>query len=68
MDKLDSALCQWNVLYTHYFNFQFSYLHAFYKQNNIKSKPQTKINFYFQIYKETETDRETGKYSIFGST
>ena len=25
----NSKLCQWIVLYTHYFNFQFSYLHTF---------------------------------------
>ena len=49
MEKLDSALCQGIVLYTHYLNFQFSYLHIFYKPNNIKTTPSTKIKTYFQI-------------------
>ena len=47
MEKLDSALCQRIVLDTHYFNFQFSYLHTFYKPNNIKTKPSTKVKSYF---------------------
>ena len=45
MEKFDSALCQWIVLYTNYFNFQFSYLHTFYKPSNIKTKPSTKVTF-----------------------
>ena len=49
LEKLNSALCQWNVLYTNYFNFQFSYLHTFYKPNNIKTKPSTKVKTYIQI-------------------
>ena len=36
---------EWVLLYTNYFNFQVSYLHAFYKPNNIKSKPSTKVIF-----------------------
>ena len=35
-----NAFCQW----TH-FNFQFSYLHTFYKPNNIKTKPSAKVIF-----------------------
>ena len=49
MEKLDSALCQWIVLYTHYFNFQFSYLYTFYKLNNIKTKPSTKLKLIFKF-------------------
>ena len=49
MEKLDTALCQLIVLYTHYYNFQFSDLHTFYKPNNIKTKPSTKVKSYFQI-------------------
>ena len=37
MKKLNSALYQSIVLYTDYFNFQFSYLHTFYKPKNIKT-------------------------------
>ena len=37
MEKLDSALCQWIVLYINYFNFQFSYLHNFANQITLKS-------------------------------
>ena len=45
MEKLDSALYQWIVLYTNnYFNFQFSYLHTFYRPKNIKTKPSTKVS------------------------
>ena len=36
---------EWIVLYINYFNFQFSYLHTFYKLNNIKAKPSTKVIF-----------------------
>ena len=49
MEKPDSALYQWIVLYTNYFNFQFSYLHTFYKPKNIKTKPNTKVKIYIQI-------------------
>ena len=45
MEKLHSALYQWIALYTNYFNFQFSYLHTFYKPKNIKSKSSTKFKF-----------------------
>ena len=34
MEKLDSALCQWIVLYNNYFNFQFPYVHTLYKLNH----------------------------------
>ena len=37
MEKLGNALCLCLVLHTHYFNFQFCYLHTFYKPNNIKT-------------------------------
>ena len=50
MEKLDSALCQWVVLYTNYLRFQFSYLHTFYKKNNIKTKSSTKVKTYIQLY------------------
>ena len=49
MEKPDSALYQWIVLYTDYFNFQFSYLHTFYKPKNIKTKPSTKVKFIFKF-------------------
>ena len=49
MEKLDSALCQWIVLYTNYLNFQFSYLHTFYKQKNIKTKPSIKLKPIFKF-------------------
>ena len=49
MEKLDSALCQWIVLYTNYFNFQFSYLHAFYKPNNIKPSLAKKLKLIFKF-------------------
>ena len=49
MEKLDSALYQLIVLYTNYFNFQFSYTHTFYKPKNIKTKPSTKVKTYIQI-------------------
>ena len=51
MVKLDSALCQWIVLYTHYFNFQFSHLHTFYKPNLMKTKPSTNLIFNFSSIK-----------------
>ena len=49
MGKLDSALYQWILLYTNYFNFQLSYLHTFYKPNNIKTKPNTKLKLIFRF-------------------
>ena len=49
MEKLDRALYQRIVLYTNYFNFQFSYLHTFSKPKNIKTKPSTKVKTYIQI-------------------
>ena len=57
MGKLDSALYQWIRLYTNYFDFQFSYLHTFYKPNNIKIKTSTKVKTYIQIYHNNETDK-----------
>ena len=54
MEKRDSGLCEWIVLYTNYFSylnihFQFSYLQTFYKPNNIKSKHSSKVETYIQI-------------------
>ena len=49
MEKLDSALYQWIVLYSNYFNFEFSYLHAFYKPKNIKTKPTKKLKLIFKF-------------------
>ena len=49
MEKLDSALCQFIVLYTHYLNFQFSYVHAFYKPNNIKQSLAQRLKLIFKF-------------------
>ena len=51
MEKLDSGYCvnERIVLYTNYFNFQYSYLDTFYKPNNIKIKPSTKVKTYIPI-------------------
>ena len=49
MEKLDSALYQWTVLYTNYFSFQFSYLHIFYKPKDIKATPSTKLKLIFKF-------------------
>ena len=49
MVKLHSALYQWIVLYTNYLNFQFSYLHIFYKPKKIKTKPSTKVQTLFKF-------------------
>ena len=49
MEKLSNGLYQWIVLYTDYFNFQFSYLHTFYKPKNVKSKPSAEVKTYIQI-------------------
>ena len=57
MEKLDSALCKSFVLCTNHFNFQFSYLHTFYKPNNIKTKPSTKVKTYIQILHNRGTDK-----------
>ena len=56
MEKLDSALYQCTVLYTNYFNFQFSYLHTFYNPKNIKTKPSAKVKTYIQISHDNGTD------------
>ena len=48
MEKLDGPLCLRILLYTNYFNSQFSSLYTFYKPNNIKSKPSTKVKTYIQ--------------------
>ena len=37
------------MLDTNYFNFRFSYLHPFYKPNNIKTKPSTKVKLIFKF-------------------
>ena len=47
--KLDSALSQRVVPYTHYFNFQFSYLHTIYKTNNITRNTSLKVNLIFKV-------------------
>ena len=54
MEKLNTALCQWTVLYIPYFNLystiyiQFSYLHALYRSINITTKLSLKVKSYFQ--------------------
>ena len=48
MEKLESVLCQWVVLYIHLY--QFSYLHAFYKPNNITARLSLKVKSYFQSW------------------
>ena len=45
MEKLDSVLL---INCTVYPLFQFSYLHAFYKPNNITTKLSLKVKSYFQ--------------------
>ena len=47
------------MLYTHYFNFHFSYLHTFYKPNSTKTKSSTKFKSYFLI----KVDELADKYS-----
>ena len=42
MEKFDSGLCQ-RMNCAIYQLFQFSYLHTFYKPNNIKTKPSIKV-------------------------
>ena len=54
MEKLDSALCQWIVLYTHYFNFHFSYLHTFYKPITLLHESATERVY----YKSFETENQ----------
>ena len=49
METLDSTFCLSTVLYTNYFNFQFSYLHTFNKPNNIKTKLSTKLKLIFKF-------------------
>ena len=50
--------------FTVYSLFQFSYLHAFYKPNNITAKLSLKVKSYFQSY----PNKETYRYSTFGPT
>ena len=62
MEKLDGALCEWIELYTSHFiyfniHFHFSYLHTFYKPNNIKTKPSTKVKTYVQIKHNKRIDK-----------
>ena len=45
MEKLNSALVNECTVYS---LFQFSYLHAFYKPNNITTKLSLKVKPYFQ--------------------
>ena len=50
MKKFDNELSQWmNCAIYYYFNFQFSYLHTFYKPNNNKTKPNIKVKTCIQI-------------------
>ena len=49
MEKLDSALCQWIVLYTHYFNFQFSYIIHFTNQKALKQSLAQKLKLIFKF-------------------
>ena len=49
MEKHNGGLSQRIVLYTNYVNFQFSYLHIFYKANKIKAKPSTKVNLFSNL-------------------
>ena len=49
MEKLGNALCLCLVLHTHYFNFQFCYLHTFYKPNNVKQSLAQKLNLIFRF-------------------
>ena len=63
MEKVDSALCQWTLLYTH-FNFQFSCLPTFYKRNNIFKcsaiKGQINVPLWTHIrYKGQQKDGKT---------
>ena len=48
MEKLNRALSM-SICYTRYFSVQFSYLHTFYKPNNIKAKSSTKLNLVFKF-------------------
>ena len=49
MEKLDSALYQCIVLYTNYFDFQFSYLHTFYKQKTLKPSLAQNLKLIFKF-------------------
>ena len=46
-----------NCAIYNYFSFQFSYLHTFYKANNIKTKHSTKVKTYIQIKHSNGTDK-----------
>ena len=37
------------MVYPNYFDFQFSYLHTFYKPNNIKTEPAQKLKLIFKF-------------------
>ena len=47
------------MLYTNYFNFQFSYLHTLYKPNNINTKPSAKVKTYIKIEHNDGTDKSS---------
>ena len=49
MEKLNSALYQGIVLYTNYFNFQFSDLHTFYKQKTLKPSLAQNLKLIFKF-------------------
>ena len=59
MEELGSVFSQWIVLYTDYFNFQFSSLHTFYKPDYIKTNSSTKVKSYFSF----KIDKLPDKYS-----
>ena len=41
---------EWIVVHTNYISFQFFYIHhTFYKPNNIKIKPRTKVKTYSNL-------------------
>ena len=54
MEKLDCIVSMNCAVYSLY---QFSYLHAFYKPNNIITKPSLKVISYFQSYPNKVTDK-----------
>ena len=49
MEKLDSALCLWTVLYTNYFNFQFLIFIHFTNQITLKPSLAQKLKLIFKF-------------------
>ena len=49
MEKLNSALCQWIVVYTVYFNFQFSIFILFTTQRTLKPSLAQKLKLIFKF-------------------